>query len=48
MPTNGTVSDTLIPTEVIAEMAELGVFGLTIPEENGGFGLSKTAMCVVQ
>ncbi len=41
------LSDTLIPTEVIAEMAELGVFGLTIPEENGGFGLSKTAMCVV-
>ncbi|MEM6358122.1 MAG: acyl-CoA dehydrogenase family protein, partial [Pseudomonadota bacterium] len=29
------------------EMAELGVFGLTIPEEHGGFGMGKTAMCVV-
>ena len=28
-------------------MGALGVFGLTIPEEYGGAGLSKTAMCVV-
>ena len=28
-------------------MAELGLFGLTIPEEYGGLGLSKVAMCVV-
>ena len=28
-------------------MGELGVFGLTIPEEFGGAGLGKTAMCVV-
>ena len=33
--------------EVIDELAEMGVFGLTIPEEYGGFGLSKTSMCVV-
>ena len=39
--------DELIPMEIIEEMAELGVFGLTIPEEFGGLGLSKTAMCVV-
>ncbi len=39
--------DELIPMEIIAEMGELGVFGLTIPEEYGGFGMSKTAMCVV-
>ena len=39
--------DELIPMEIIEEMAELGVFGLTIPEEYGGFGMSKTAMCVV-
>jgi (2S)-methylsuccinyl-CoA dehydrogenase len=32
---------------VIAKMAELGVFGLTIPEEYGGLGLSKVSMCVV-
>ena len=36
-----------IPLEIIGQMAELGVFGLTIPEEYGGMGLPKTAMCVV-
>lgn len=36
-----------IPLSVIETMAELGVFGLTIPEEYGGLGLSKVAMCVV-
>lgn len=36
-----------IPMEVVNEMAELGVFGLTIPEEHGGLGMGKTAMCVV-
>jgi len=41
------LKDQLIPIEIIDEMAELGVFGLTIPEEYGGFGMSKTAMCVV-
>ena len=39
--------DDLIPFEIITEMAELGVFGLTIPEEYGGSGMGKTAMCVV-
>jgi len=39
--------DELIPMEVISEMAELGVFGLTIPEAYGGFGFPKAAMCVV-
>ncbi len=41
------LKDELIPIELIEEMGELGVFGLTIPEEYGGFGMSKTAMCVV-
>jgi (2S)-methylsuccinyl-CoA dehydrogenase len=41
------LTDTLIPMEVIQEMADLGVFGLTIPEEFGGSGMGKTAMCVV-
>jgi len=36
-----------IPMEIITEMSELGVFGLTIPEEFGGLGLGKEAMCVV-
>jgi (2S)-methylsuccinyl-CoA dehydrogenase len=39
--------DELIPLEVIEHLAELGVFGLTIPEEFGGLGLSKEAMCIV-
>ena len=41
------LADALIPVEVVEEMAALGVFGLTIPEEHGGAGLSKLAMCVV-
>ncbi|KZL01002.1 Acyl-CoA dehydrogenase [Pseudovibrio sp. Ad5] len=36
-----------IPLEIINEMAEMGVFGLTIPEEFGGMGLGKESMCVV-
>ncbi|WP_430910663.1 acyl-CoA dehydrogenase family protein [Methylobacterium sp. sgz302541] len=36
-----------IPMEIIEKMAELGVFGLTIPEEYGGMGMPKAAMCVV-
>jgi (2S)-methylsuccinyl-CoA dehydrogenase len=39
--------DELIPMSIIEEMAELGVFGLTIPEEYGGLGMDKLAMCVV-
>jgi (2S)-methylsuccinyl-CoA dehydrogenase len=39
--------DELIPMAIIEAMSELGVFGLTIPEEFGGFGMGKTAMCVV-
>jgi (2S)-methylsuccinyl-CoA dehydrogenase len=41
------LKDELIPMEVIDELAEMGVFGLTIPEEYGGLGLSKASMCVV-
>ncbi|WP_343503411.1 acyl-CoA dehydrogenase family protein [Alloyangia pacifica] len=41
------LKDDYIPMEVIEELAEMGVFGLTIPEEFGGFGLSKASMCVV-
>jgi (2S)-methylsuccinyl-CoA dehydrogenase len=39
--------DELIPEEIIAEMAELGTFGVCIAEEYGGLGLGKLAMCVV-
>jgi len=40
-------TNSYIPLETIADMAALGVFGLTIPEEYGGMGLSKVSMCVV-
>ncbi len=41
------LDDVLIPDSVVKQMGEMGVFGLTIPEEFGGLGLGKTAMCVV-
>ena len=41
------LKDELIPMPIVNQMAEMGVFGLTIPEENGGFGMGKVAMCVV-
>ncbi|MEA2993731.1 MAG: (2S)-methylsuccinyl-CoA dehydrogenase [Alphaproteobacteria bacterium] len=41
------LSNSYIPLEIIARLAELGVFGLTIPEDFGGTGLGKEAMCVV-
>jgi len=41
------LKDEYIPIELINHMAELGVFSLTLPEEYGGLGLGKEAMCVV-
>lgn len=41
------LKDELIPLELVKELGDLGVFGLTIPEEFGGAGMGKTAMCVV-
>jgi (2S)-methylsuccinyl-CoA dehydrogenase len=40
-------TNSYIPMDIIAQMSELGVFGLTIPEEFGGMGLGKESMCVV-
>ncbi len=40
-------TNSYIPLDVIGQMAELGVFGLTIPEDYGGMGLGKESMCVV-
>jgi (2S)-methylsuccinyl-CoA dehydrogenase len=36
-----------VPMDVIEKMSELGVFGLTIPEEHDGLGLGKESMVVV-
>ncbi|KGJ02819.1 acyl-CoA dehydrogenase [Paracoccus versutus] len=41
------LADVLIPDDIVAEMAELGTFGVCIDEEYGGLGLGKLAMCVV-
>ena len=41
------MNDDYIPLEIIKKMSDLGVFGLTIPEEYGGLGLEKKAMCIV-
>lgn len=41
------LQDVLIPDQILAEMAELGVFGICIDPEYGGLGLGKLAMCVV-
>ncbi|GLK66497.1 acyl-CoA dehydrogenase family protein [Hansschlegelia plantiphila] len=41
------LANAYIPLEIIQKLSDLGVFGLTIPEEFGGLGLGKEAMCVV-
>jgi (2S)-methylsuccinyl-CoA dehydrogenase len=40
-------TNSYIPLDIIAQMSELGVFGLTIPQDYGGLGLGKESMCVV-
>ena len=37
--------DAIIPLPVVEGLAALGVFGLCVPEEYGGLGLGKIAMC---
>ena len=41
------LANELIPDETVAHMAELGTFGVCIPEEFGGLGLGKLVMCLV-
>ena len=41
------LKDDLIPDEVLKKMSELGVFSIAIPENYGGLGMGKVAMCVV-
>ncbi|HZF96586.1 MAG TPA: acyl-CoA dehydrogenase family protein [Allosphingosinicella sp.] len=42
-PLEGRVGDEdEVPEDVVAEMREMGLFGLSIPEEYGGLGLSMT------
>jgi len=41
------LNDQLIPIDVVDQMSEMGVFGLTVPEQYGGLGLGKLAMVLV-
>lgn len=41
------LADTLIPIEIVDQMAELGVFSICVSPDYGGLGMSKLAMCVV-
>lgn len=41
------LSNAYVPMEIIDELSALGVFALTLPEDFGGLGLPKEAMCVV-
>jgi (2S)-methylsuccinyl-CoA dehydrogenase len=41
------LANNYIPLETIGKLAELGVFGVSMPEEYGGLGLGKEAMCIV-
>jgi len=41
------LTNAYIPLETIEKLSELGVFGITLPEDYGGLGLGKEAMCVV-
>jgi (2S)-methylsuccinyl-CoA dehydrogenase len=41
------LANAYIPLSVVDKLAELGVFGLTLPEAYGGLGLGKVSMCVV-
>ncbi|ARP81851.1 acyl-CoA dehydrogenase [Bordetella genomosp. 8] len=36
-----------VPADIVADMKELGLFGLSIPEEYGGIGLSMAQECAV-
>ncbi len=41
------LKDALIPADILSDLAGMGVFALTIPEEHGGMGMSKESMVVV-
>ena len=39
--------DSLIPSDLIRQMAEMGVFAVCIPEQYGGHASGKLAMCII-
>ena len=44
---NWHLDNDLVPDEIVKEMADLGTFGVCIPEEHNGLGLGKLVMCIV-
>ncbi|RYP45288.1 hypothetical protein DL770_011423 [Monosporascus sp. CRB-9-2] len=36
-----------VPADIVADMKEMGLFGLSIPEEYGGIGLAMVQECEV-
>ncbi|NBC21570.1 MAG: acyl-CoA dehydrogenase [Alphaproteobacteria bacterium] len=48
VPLEGQVGDEdKVPGSIVAEMKELGLFGLAVPEEYGGLGLDMETECLV-
>jgi (2S)-methylsuccinyl-CoA dehydrogenase len=41
------LADALIPDDLVAQLGELGVFGVSVSTDHGGMGLGKRAMCIV-
>ncbi|MDR0275346.1 MAG: acyl-CoA/acyl-ACP dehydrogenase [Burkholderiaceae bacterium] len=41
------LADALIPDDLVAQLGELGVFGVSVSADYGGMGLGKRAMCIV-
>lgn len=39
--------DDLVPSDLVQEMKELGLFGLAVPDEYGGLGLDMETECLV-
>lgn len=47
-PIEDQVSETdMVPDEIVAEMKELGLFGLSVPAEYGGLGLTMEEECLL-
>ena len=48
VPAEGAVEEhDEVPADIVADMKEMGLFGLSIPEEHGGIGLSMSQECQV-
>ncbi|MEM1086098.1 MAG: acyl-CoA dehydrogenase family protein [Pseudomonadota bacterium] len=48
VPAEAKVADEdAVPTEIVEEMKQLGLFGLAVPEEYGGLGLDMETECMV-